>query len=201
MRRTQMLVLVILGLFGALLVAGCGDDDDSGSEEDQDEITAVIERSATGGDPAACVDTQTQAFTEQTTGETGQKAIESCERDIEDQADAVEVSEIEVDGDAATANVAFEGSFFDGQTIAVGLIKEGEAWKLNAANEFVGGFDREAFTTAFEAELAAAEDIPPGVSDCIQENILALSEEEIDQLFLESDSELESQVFEACFEQ
>ena len=54
-----------------LLLAACGDSNGL-SSDDQDEITKAIEFSVTSGDPKACTEAETQQFTEQTTGKTGE---------------------------------------------------------------------------------------------------------------------------------
>ena len=190
---------MFIGLALGLLVGGCGDDDDESGQSDQDAIIAVIERSATSGDPEACVDSQTQKFTEQNTGLEGEAAIEQCRKDIDDSADEVEVSNIESDSDSATANVAVTGSFLDGQDLAVTLVKDGDDWKLDSIEGFVGGVDRDAFNAAFEEELSGDEDLPEGAAECLQKNVNELSDEELERFFLEPDEEVQRKVFEPCF--
>ena len=136
-------------------LVACGGD--NGSSEDEDQITAAIERAATSGDPAACTEVQTAKFTQQTSGEPSQSAaaaVKSCQRDASDTAaDKVEVTDIEVDGDSATAKAEATGSVFDGQTLDIALVKEGDQWKLD---EFKGfeDFDR------FLAPMGAAPATP-----------------------------------------
>jgi hypothetical protein len=180
-----------------LLVAACGD---SGlSSDDQDQITQAIEFSTTSGDPKACTEAQTQSFTEQTTGQTGEAAVKQCEQDAKPPtADSVEVSNFDGDSDSATADVAFKGEFFDGQTVETTLVKEGDQWKLDKAVGFKD-FNRDAFLTAFPQSLASTG-APPEAIDCVRKNLQDLSDQQIGNLFLYSDPQLQQQVFNPCFQ-
>lgn len=181
-----------------LALAACGDN--GLSSDDQDQITQAIESAAISGDPKACIEAQTQQFTEQVTGKTGEAAVKQCERDAkETAADSVEVSNFDGDSDSATADAAFTGRFFDGQTLEVALVNEGDQWKLDEAVGFKD-FDRDAFLTAFRQSLASeGGGAPSGAIDCVTKNLQALSDQEIEDLFLNSNSQLEQQVFNPCF--
>ena len=113
--------------------------------------------------------------------------------------DQAEVENIEVDEDSASAEASFTGSFFDGQTLALDLVREGDQWKIDEATGFVD-FDREHFVdqlkTSLQEESGGA---PQEAVDCLTENIDALSDEEVENLFLNSDTQLEDQVFGSCF--
>lgn len=83
---------------------------------------------------------------------------------------------IEIDGDSATAEAAFTGSFLDGQSVDLALVEEGDQWKLD---ELVGfaEFDREVFLDRFGAGLA--EDPEVGAqADCVIGNLERLSEQQ-----------------------
>jgi hypothetical protein len=179
-----------------LSLAACGDD--GLSSDDQDQITHTIEFAATSGDPKACTEAQTQNFTEQTTGQTGEAAVKQCEEDAQPPtADSVEVSNFDGDNDSATADAAFKGEFFDGQTVQVALVKEGDQWKLDKAVGFKD-FDRDAFLTTFPQSLASTG-APAAAIDCVSKNLQDLSDQEIEDLFLYSDPQLQHQVFDPCF--
>src|SRR5262245_53805225 len=121
----------VVAVFAAFALAACGGGDDA-SSEDQDQITQAINAAAASGDPSACTQYQTQRFLEQTNDGTGEAAVKSCEQDAADSvADSVDVTDIEVDGDSATAKAAVTGSVFDGQTLDIALVKEGDVWKLD----------------------------------------------------------------------
>lgn len=198
MMRRRYGVLVALAAL-PLALAACGGGGGA-SSEDQDQITKTIEFAAVSGDPKACTEAQTLKFTEQTTGANGQAAIAQCEQDAKDTpADSVETTDIEVDGDTATANAVFTGGFFGGQTIEVALTKDGDTWKLDEAKGFVD-FDRDKFIAGFKTEIENSPGgVPPGTADCVATQLDKLSDDQIEDLFLNSNGALEDQVFNTCF--
>jgi hypothetical protein len=185
--RSRLLTLLIaLSLPVWLAACGGGDsgDGDSGSQ-DEDEISAAIERAATSGDPAACTDSQTANFNAQVnSGDQGDPTA-NCEQDAADTAaDSVEVTNIQVDGDSATADLAANGSILDGQTLDVGLVKEGDQWKLDSISGFTE-FDREAFTNAFISGLQEqGGELPAEALSCLQQQVQNASDEQLQQLIL-----------------
>ena len=50
-----------------------------------------------------------------------------------------------------------------------------------------------------QAEPRQRGGAPPGAIDCVTKNLQALSDEEIEDLFLNSNGQLEQQVFNPCF--
>jgi hypothetical protein len=200
MRRSRFLIPLALLAAAPFLLAACGGDDDGGGSEDEDQITEVIETSVSSDDPADCTELSTQAFVEQTTFETGEAAVAQCEEDAADptdDADSVEVSDISVDGEAATANVAFTGGTFDGSTVTVSLLKEGDQWKLDSIDD-IPEFDRAAFDAAFIEQIEAEEDIPAQVSTCITDAFSAASDDQIKEAFLSGDGERLNALFTEC---
>ena len=194
MRR--LLLLLVPALAASLLIAACNGDEGS---EDEDQITEAIETAATSGEPSACTELQTQNFNEQTAGVPGPAATEACEEDAADTpADEVEVSNIEVDGSSATAEAALSGSILDQQTIELALVKEGEDWKLDEILGFVG-FDRAAFDAGFEEELSSDEELPPDAAECVSQNFKALSDQEVQDFFLDPSEEEGNKLFGSCF--
>lgn len=176
-----VLWMLALMLVSALALAACGS-----SESEEDKITSAIENAATGSDPAVCTEDQTAAFLEQTSGSEGKQAVEECEEEAEagENAESVEVSEVEIEGEGATATVAITGSTLDGQTLVVGLAKEEGDWKLNEAVEFKS-FDREALIAQFEKKLGEQKEIKAEIAECIGEGIEEDGDEELEGLFLE----------------
>jgi ABC-type glycerol-3-phosphate transport system substrate-binding protein len=192
MIRARFILLILALAAFSFALAACGGDDD------EDQITEAIEFAATSGDPAACTEAQTLRFTEQTTGQQGAAALKQCRRDAEDDtADSVDVSNIEVDGDSATAEGAVSGSFFDGQTVAVALVKQDDEWKLDELTGFVD-LDRDAFVATIEREFRADPEERQATS-CVVKNLEGLSDQQFEDLFLNSGSKLEDQVFTPCF--
>jgi hypothetical protein len=184
------------GVLAALALVACGSSD---SSDDEDQISAAIEKAATSGDPAACTEVQTQRFDAQTSGgSTGEAAVKQCQQDAADTAaDKVDVTDIEVDGDTATANAAATGSVFDGQTLDLALVKEGDQWKLD---EFKGfkDFDREALNASFKEEISSDPSASPQAVDCITQQVEATSDEEIQAVFVGNDPQAEERVFGPC---
>lgn len=194
MRVHRLAILVLAALAAAMVLAACGDDEDNGdagASAEEREIVDVITTSVTSTDPADCTRLQTQAFAEQANFETGEAAIRDCEEEAADTSDdpeSVEVTNVAVDGTAATADVSFTGSVLDGSTVSVSLLEEGEQWKLDRLDD-IPEFDGDAFRREFAAQLPAEGDVPPQVSDCIVAAFEEASDEEIKSAFLSGDEQ------------
>lgn len=186
------LLALVLGL------VACG----GGGDSDEDKIVEVIETSVTSADPADCKELATQAFLEQTELEQGAAAVESCEESAEDTSDdpdSVKVSKVEVDGSAATANVAFTGGSFDGQTLAVALVDEDGDWKMDEITGFVE-FDQEGLASAFEEAFEGEEDVDPQLATCFAETIRQLPKGDAEELVIGGSQEPVIEIVEGCSE-
>jgi hypothetical protein len=191
-----LLPLALLALVFGLVACGGGGD------SDEDKVIEVIETSATSSDPADCKELSTQAFLEQTELEEGAGAVKSCEESAEDTSDdpeSVEVSEVEVDGSAATANVAFTGGSFDGQTLTVALVDEDGDWKLNEITGFAK-FDQEKLASAFEEAFEKEEEVPPAFATCFAETMRELPKKEAEQIMISGDAGPIGEIIEGCSE-
>lgn len=200
LKRISLMALAALVL--AVTLAACGSSSDDSSADD-DQITDAITLAATSGDPAACTKVQTAKFTQQTSGEPGisaEDAVKACEKGAADTpADTIDVSDIEVDGDTATAKGAVTGSFFDGQTLNFNLVKDGDQWKLDEIPGF-DDFDRDAFTTAFDEELNSGDGATPEQISCIDTNLAKLSDEQVEAFFLgQPGAPSDQELFGSCF--
>jgi hypothetical protein len=196
MTRARMAALVAVSVL-PLALAACGDDNGT-SSADQDQITAAINKAAVSGDPSACTEVETQKFVEQTGDGKGQAAVKSCEKDASDSvADKVDVTDVEVDGNNATANAAVTGSIFDGQTLQIALVKDGDQWKLD---EFKGfeDFDRDSLNASFEKEITSDPDTPQQGADCIKKQVESASDEDLEALFVGNDPSAEDKIFKPC---
>jgi hypothetical protein len=197
MSNSRLAVAIAAAVLAAFALAACGDDN-GGSSEDEDQITAAIDRAATSGEPAACTEVQTQRFLEQTSDGTGEAAVKSCEQDAEDTAaDKVDVTDIEVDGDTATAKAAATGSIFDGQTLDLALVKEGDQWKLDEFKGF-SEFNRDALIAATRQELSSDPSASAQAVDCVAGQLEKLSDGQLEGLYTGSDPNAEEQVFGPC---
>jgi hypothetical protein len=196
MRAPRLLLVAALCTLPFALAA-CGDS--NGSSADKDQITAAIQRAATSGDPAACTDAQTLRFIEQTSGGAkGQAAVKSCEKDAANSAaDKIDVTDIQVDGDKATAKGKATGSIFDGQTLEVALVKENGQWKLD---EFKGfeNFNKDAMVAAFTKQLSSEPGSTPQAVNCIKTQFQAASDQDIEATFTGSDPQAENRLFGPC---
>lgn len=178
--KRKLLLLPCLLIISALALSACG----GGGDSDESKIEEVIETSATSNDPANCTELQTQKFDEQNAGAEGAAAVAECERESkegEDQADSVEVSEVAVDSDAATAEVAFSGGGFDGQTVEVALLKDGDDWKLDEIVEFTE-YDAKKLAEAFEQRFAGGDEVPAQIATCLTEGFGSASQAEAEEL-------------------
>jgi hypothetical protein len=191
-------IALIVGVLAALALVACGG---SGNSDEEDQISAAIDKAATSGDPAACTEVETQNFLQQTSGGGGgsaQQAVQQCERDAKDSvADTVDVSDIEVDGDSATANAAVAGSIFDGQTLQIALVKDGDQWKLDQFKGFED-FDRASMNSAFKKEISTDPETPPAAADCVNQQIESVSDQDLQGLFVGGDPKAEQAVFGPC---
>jgi ABC-type glycerol-3-phosphate transport system substrate-binding protein len=177
-------------IVSAFALVACGS-----SENDEGKITSAIETAATSTDPADCETTQTVAFMEQSTGEEGKKeAVEKCEEQAKEgknNPESVDVEEVEIEGEEATATTSFTGGTFDGQTLIVNLVEEEGDWKLNEAERFKN-LDREkligGFKTGFEE---SNEEIEPKLAECLIEGIEESSDSELEGLVLHGSEGIE----------
>jgi hypothetical protein len=198
MSGSRWLVLVLFVLAIPFTLVACDGDDNN---EDEDEITEVIERSVTTRDPAVCTELQTQRFTEETTGETGQAAIEDCEEDQAEEtlADAVDVNETDIDDGNASAVATFEGGFIDGQSLEVELVDEDGQWKLDHLVGFAD-FDRAAFVESLLVGISESPDVPQEALGCIRQRLEGVSDEDLQAVFLKDDNRLFDETLAPCFE-
>jgi hypothetical protein len=193
--RGSRLALISCSIFTlAIGVATCG-----GGNQDEDQIREAIETAATSGDPTACTDVETQHFVDQISFGSGQAALKTCKKEAaQTPADSIEVSNIQVDGDTATADGAATGQIFDGQTLEISLVKDGDQWKLDQLTGFAE-FDRDAFDAAFEKEISGGSGAPAKVRPCLLEQVKGLSDQELQDKLLSSNEALDK-VFSPCFQ-
>jgi hypothetical protein len=191
-----LLPLALLALVFGLVA--CGGD----SESDEDKVVDVIETSVTSTDPADCKKLATQSFLEQTELEQDAAAVKSCEENAEDTSDdpeSVEVSAVEVDGSAATADVAFTGGSFDGQTLSVALVEEDGDWKMDEITGFVK-FDQEGLAASFEKVFERENDVDPQLATCFAEVIRELPKTQAEEIVIGGSSEPIVEIVEGCQE-
>jgi ABC-type glycerol-3-phosphate transport system substrate-binding protein len=184
--RTRHVPLAALLLLAALALAACG----GGGGGDESQIEAAIETSATTSDPANCTELETQSFAEQSSHETGKAALVTCEKEAKDptnNAETVEVSNVEVDGSKATADAAIGGGGFDGQTVTIALVEEGGAWKLDQITGFAK-LDVGVLAKAFETQFEESGELSAEQTRCIVGKVEAAARSDIEELVLTGSS-------------
>lgn len=192
----RKLLIPFFTLVLALGLAACG----GGGESDEDKVVETIETAATSTDPSACTEMVTLAFNEQTQSEEGKAATKSCEEEAEEGSnnpDSVDVTEVEIDGSNATADAAFTGGGFDGQTLGIALVEEDGDWKLDQVTGFVE-FDKAKLVAALAKGFEEGESIEPELASCIVQAFEAADEEEFEELILSGSSQGIVEIAEAC---
>jgi hypothetical protein len=187
-------VLVAVAAFWIVRLAGGGNDHEAA-------ITATIEEVATSDDASYCTRYTTQAYLEQVSGLPGDAAVTACVETAADEAlvaDRVEVSKIVVDGSAATAEVTYEGTAYDGSTIRVALVESGGEWLLDGRQGFVS-IDREGLEAGLRETFASAPtSLSPRGAECAAERIASLDDAGIEAALLSSDTSAYTGAIIAC---
>jgi hypothetical protein len=151
-------------------------------------------------DPSKCTEVETVNFVRQTDadpGDSAEEALAKCRENADEApADSVDVSEIEVDGDSATANAKVTGSFFNGQTLDLALVKQGDQWKLDEFRGFAE-IDRDGLISGIQEGLQEERGSTEAV-DCVTKQLEAQSDEQLEAAFLGNDPQAEDMIFEPC---
>src|SRR4051794_36390248 len=140
----------------------------------------------------------TQAFSEQGFRQEGAGAVETCEQNAraeESPYDPVEVTDVEVDGSKATAEVGLtdDGAPI-GQVLVAALVEEDGDWKLD---EFTGyaEFDKRKWVEEQREALESGHDvIEPQVVDCIVEAYRKRSRPELEEMVLGGSARTEIEI-------
>jgi hypothetical protein len=195
-----MLPIALIAMAMALTACGGGSSSSSGGGEET-AIEEAIETSATSTDPSKCSEVQTEAFNEAETGETGAAALKTCEEEVEagdEPAESVTVSNVEIEGESATAQVEVEGGPLDGQGVELELADEG-GWKLN---EFVAltNYEGAELAEVLEESLNEEEGVSPALAKCVAEGVAEMSKQEAEAMIFEKSSEGVEEIAGACNE-
>lgn len=195
MKRRALVPLALLVLAAAAVTA-CG-----GGESDEDKIVGVIETAETTAHPRNCTELQTERFNEQVTqqsGKAGTRACEGEEREGQAEARRVTVSNVAVNDEKATAEVAYKGGPLDSQTLDIALVEAGGDWKLDHVDGFAR-YDGKALGKAFERRF---QEEPEGLSSkqtkCIARKVAESSEAEAEKLFFGGSSKPIVELAEGC---
>jgi hypothetical protein len=197
-KRHLLLPLLLLVFALALGLSACGGS--SGGGDDEAAIEEAIETSATSTNPkAACKETSTQLFMEQSTNTEGAAAVKLCEENAKEEAGAekAEVSEVEVDGSEATADVKLTGGSLNGQGLEIALAKEGSDWLLNEVvgfTELDNAALAEAIGEGLEEQGGEAAELAP----CIAEKFEVAEQSEIEELVISGSNKPIEELAEEC---
>jgi hypothetical protein len=145
--RTVMatiLVLLVAGFVVQRLVSP------GGTLEIEDAARAAM----TSTDPSYCSEDVTELFVEQQNDAQTPFADDLCEEYADyDRAESVRVSDVDINGNTATAIVAIKGGSYDGFSLELELTKQNGDWRANRFLGFVR-FDRPAFERSYRHKFA-----------------------------------------------
>jgi hypothetical protein len=194
----------VLLLACGLALGACGDGGGEGADPDpQAAIEKTIETFSRTDDPADCRRLATARFLVQTGSVGYDAALSACEEAAVDplveDAKKVTISEIQVDGDAATAVASYRGSGFDGQTIRVALVERDGQWKHDELVGFVD-FDADKMVTALGRELLLQAKFreEAELMSCVVSGLRRLEDGELEGILLGESPELLLQVAQGC---
>jgi hypothetical protein len=160
-------------------------------------IERTIGTVATSGNPAYCDELVTDRYLEQTTDEEMPFADEACESEAgQEHANSVEVSEIAVDGNRATALVTNSGGSLDGSQVVVRLLEEDDQWKLDRLVRFAR-FDRARFRLAYRHRLRSIG-FPADAIGCILGKELRFPNDAIEREALQPDHHIFAGIVVGC---
>jgi hypothetical protein len=197
MRRARLTLLIAASISAMALLAACGG---GGGNSDNDQITGLIKTSVKSTDPADCTKLQTQQFVEQTELASGQAAIQQCRQDASDTSDdpnSVDVTDVSSSGNTGEATVTFHGGGFDGSTLKVSLVKDGDQWKLDKITD-IPTFNFPGMVSALSARLHADSTIPPQTADCITQAFSNAGADQVKGIILSGNGDQLTALFSSC---
>lgn len=194
---TRAIVLVLVCGF-ALSACGGGDGSDADAE-----IEETILAFANSDDPADCREFTTPRLLAKLSKTNYQVALASCEalavHPLVEDAKRATVSDIEVDGDRATATASFVGSVVDGQTLRFGLVEREGRWMNDEIFGFVD-IDAEKLATEWGRLLLLLSASPQETETltCVMNRLLELSGENLEAMYLGSDPDPYVELVQSC---
>lgn len=199
-RLASLLCLSILLACGLSACGGGGGDGSSSSDSAVAEIEGVVKDSAVQSDPSSCTELNTQRFDEQLAHEEGAKAVKLCEEEAESdspKASDVTVTNVKIDGSKATLEAAIEGTIFNGQTIAVALVKEGDQWKVDQITKVVK-LDATKLEETFAERLEETGELSDAQVSCIAGAIGGASQKQAEEVLLSNSAQPLIELAEDC---
>jgi hypothetical protein len=197
MPPVRLPLLLIASISAAALLAACGG---GGGNDDNAQITNVIQTAVKSNDPADCTKLETQQFVEQTELQSGQAAIQQCQKDATDTSDnpdSVDVTNVTSSGDTGSADVTFHGGSFDGSTLTVAVSKDGNQWKLDKVID-IPKFNFPALVQSLSARLNSDSTIPPQVASCIGQAFNNAGADQVKSIILSGSGDQLTALFSTC---
>jgi hypothetical protein len=117
----------------ALAAAGCGGDDSDSGGDAEAEVTTLVEESVAFEDaPTICEENFTDALLEENyDGKDREAWVEDCSDDEEGGLAEIEVSEVKIDGDTATAEVSARPEDEKEATEFTVELRDEDGWKVS----------------------------------------------------------------------
>lgn len=199
-RLVSFACLSILLALGLSACGGGGGDSSSSGDGAAAEVEQVVKDSAIQSDPSSCTELNTQRFDEQLSHEEGAKAVKLCEEEAESdspKASDVTVANVKIDGSKATLDAAMEGTIFDGQTIAVALVKESGQWKVDQITSVVK-FDSTKLEETFTERLEETGELSDEQVGCIAGALGNASQKQAEEVLLSSSAQPLIQIASGC---
>jgi hypothetical protein len=180
------------------------DETGVGVDESRKQAEAAIEKSIVASvshsDPADCTKVEAPSFLEQTTGLSGEEAVQSCEAEAEasgGREETVNVKSVEAVGESAVADVTISGGSLDGQTVEIALRREEGNWRLGRLIGFQH-FDRAAFIATLGRAMTEQGGAVAKARACVLKDLALLPTVEFENSVLEHSGPAVSKAFEAC---
>jgi hypothetical protein len=146
----QKRLAAVAASFVAIAVLASCEGSSGENVGDKEALEEMVVASTFDLGPETCLKYSTLHYLETTTHREGDAAIESCEESsvkaLANPPTDVKVSDIEVEGDSATALVAYEGSVLGGQELRTGFVERDGRWKYHEMLGFVD-FDSQKLIT------------------------------------------------------
>ncbi len=186
--KKKLLVLPLALIVAMFALTACGGSSNS-SGGDEAAIESTIEEAATSEDPKICTELQTETWNKQEHPEGNSlKECEEVTESGENIAESVNISNVSVNGESATAEVEITGTGLEGQVLEVELAKEEGGWKMNETLKFTK-FDADGFAKLIEEKLAEEGEVSTEVAACVVEGVKSMTQEEAETFVFEKNFE------------
>jgi hypothetical protein len=192
---------MVLVALGAVLVVNLARHDPTA--DDRAMIEQAITEVFVESDPANCTKFRTQEFVDRMHFGTGNVALADCEKDEADPSeygpDSVSITDVGIENDGATAEVAIHGGALDRMAFDIALIEETGSWKLD---RIVGvDIDRAALDHASAEAYASEGDMTREEADCYVATYRdAITTRELERSIVTGDEPADPEFPTDCFE-